>query len=63
VNRPFSRKIRIGGGGAFPNAPYGMAARRREANAARDNHRRLSLRKRSIRPPPAGDSGAALAEE
>ena len=45
--RPFSRKIR-NGGGSFPNAPYGMA-RRRDANAAKDNHGGLSLRKQSVR--------------
>ena len=47
-DRPFSRKIRNGGVGAFPNAPCGMA-RRRDANAAKDNHRGLSLRKRAAR--------------
>ena len=48
-DRPFSRKIRNGGVGSFPNDPYGMVARRRDGNPAKDIHRELSLRKRSAR--------------
>ena len=44
VNRPYSKDIHIGGGGSFPNDPYGMVARRRDGNPAKDNHRGLSLR-------------------
>ena len=47
-NRPYSKDIRVGGGGSFPNDPYGMVARRRNEEPGADNHGGLSLRRGQI---------------
>ena len=48
-NRPYSKDIRIGGGGSFPNRPCGMVARWRNEEPGADNPLWLSPHSRRLR--------------